>query len=180
MHLFVPFIYTINRAFIFPNPLNVSSFSSYMKASMMKLSIDLKRPTHRSVLGTLGTVSIWLISEVFFLTAGVNKSFWFSTYVYIYFPFLRGPGDYEAGYYWAVRVTSLLQVRTWVFHVSWWLSLGKDLEVGWVWWASPFPFTSLELSPSSLQQGSERHLPDFSASISAFHHNQSNFNNVIR
>ena len=87
MHLFVPFICTINRAFIFPNPLNVSSFSSYMKASMMKLSIDLKRPTHRSVLGTLGTVSIWLISEIFFLTAGVNKSFWFSAYIYIYIYF---------------------------------------------------------------------------------------------
>lgn len=66
-----------------------------MKASMMKLSIDLKRPTHRSVLGTLGTVSIWLSSEIFFLTAdGIRVS----DFLHTYFPFPRGPRDSEAGY----------------------------------------------------------------------------------
>ena len=85
VHLFILLICTINSAFIFPNPLNVSSFSSYMKASMMKLSIDLKRPMHRSVLGTLGTVSIWLISEIFFLTADVIRvSDFLHTYIYIF------------------------------------------------------------------------------------------------
>ena len=79
-----------------------------MKASTMKLSIDLKRPTHRSVLGTPGTVSIWLSSEIFFLTADVIRV---SDFLHIYFPFPRGPRDSEAGYYWAVGVTSLLRVR---------------------------------------------------------------------
>ena len=85
VHLFILFICTINSAFIFPNPLNVSSFSSYMKASMMKLSVDLKRRMHRSVLGTLGTVSIWFISEIFFLTADVIRvSDFLHIYIYLY------------------------------------------------------------------------------------------------
>ena len=118
MHLFILFICTINSAFIFPNPLNVSSFSSYMKASMMKLSVDLKRRMHRSVLGTLGTVSIWFISEIFFLTADVIRVsdflhiyIYLYIYLFIYFPFPRGPRDSEAGCYWADGATNLLQVR---------------------------------------------------------------------
>ena len=55
------------------------------------------------------------------------------------------------------------------------MSLGNDLEVGRVRGAALSLFPSLELPPSSLRQGGERHLPDFSASISAFQHNQSRF-----
>lgn len=51
------------------------SFSFYMKAFMMKLLIDLKRPMHRSVLGTHGTVSIWLIPKMFLFDRWCYKSF---------------------------------------------------------------------------------------------------------
>lgn len=97
------FICTIPGMFLF-------SFSFYMKASTMKSLIDLQRPMLRSVLGTHGMVSIWLISKMFFFSQLVVQVF--LIFYFSFFPsFLRGPRECKAGY-WAFGVTCLLLSET--------------------------------------------------------------------
>lgn len=76
-----------------------------------------------------------LFSKMFFLTAGLTSG---SDLTLSVFPFLRDLRALEAGLLGTWGITSAPSLGSWVLDVSWWVSLGRGVHMGWLEWASLF------------------------------------------